>query len=446
MSSEQSALVARLYQQAGFSEDDARSIKKRPYTDYAQQMLELAPTFEVLAKPQLPHGSIKAISETKGVPYGTIRDWRTKLLHDPEWRPYSNRNQHLRALSPEQEDELVRQIKEQYISPGFYCPPKVCQILANRIYGGAVPEKIAWDSDGHEDSDPGIPESEDESEDESGEKRKTTRRKPRFTRHWRQQFLRRNNLSLRRPHTRRRPTVSDEAVATFLADVDTAFAEYGRRNIYNLDETHWALINAREITIAPRGQEGVAVNFSGDPKMGITVIAIISAAGEKMPLWVICKGTSERCEKRFREHFASQIRGHQLMVCHQISGWTDKVISKTVLRWVSERNNNAPKCLLWDVYSAHREEGVKGYAARKGTKLIYIPPGMTDEYQPLDRRVFGSLKARARARFDEQWIRNPGTAITLESAIEILLEVWKSMPQDEIIDAWSRLDPDPIGE
>jgi hypothetical protein len=110
MNSEQSALIRLLYQQAGFSEDDARSIKKGPYTDDARQMLELTPTFEVLSRPDLPRGSIKAISDTKKIPYGTIRDWRTKLLNDSEWRPYSHPNQHKRPLNDEQEQELIRQI------------------------------------------------------------------------------------------------------------------------------------------------------------------------------------------------------------------------------------------------------------------------------------------------------------------------------------------------
>jgi hypothetical protein len=83
---------------------------------------------------------------------------------------------------------------------------------------------------------------------------------------------------------RHRPLINDEKIATFLADVEIAFAEHGRRNMYKMDETHWALINAHQITIGPRGQEGVAANFNADPKSGITAIAILSAAREKMPL------------------------------------------------------------------------------------------------------------------------------------------------------------------
>jgi hypothetical protein len=65
---------------------------------------------------------------------------------------------------------------------------------------------------------------------------------------------------------------------------------------------------------------------------------------------------------------------------------------------------------------------------------------MTDKYQPLDRRIFESLKSWARARFDCVSIQNPGEALTLIDAIAVLLDVWEAIPQDEILDAWSELD------
>jgi hypothetical protein len=186
----------------------------------------------------------------------------------------------------------------------------------------------------------------------------------------------------------------------------------------------------------------VSANFNGDPKMGLTAIAIIPAAGKKLPLWVICKETTERCERRFRDHFARQIESGQLILCHQASGWTDNIIAKKVLQWLSGRAGDSHSTLIWDVDSVHREHGLKKYAASKGVRLLSIPPGITHAYQPLDRRVFGSLTARARARFDERWTGNPGLALTLGDAIEILLEVWTAIPQGEIFDAWSNLIPE----
>jgi hypothetical protein len=102
--------------------------------------------------------------------------------------------------------------------------------------------------------------------------------------------------------------------------------------------------------------------------------------------------------------------------------------------------------LIWDVYAAHREKGVKAYAARKGIGLLYIPPGVTDTYQPLDRSIFGSLKTCARTRFDDLWVEDPSCELILVDAIEVLLEAWAAVTQEEVLKAWAKLDPEPIGE
>jgi hypothetical protein len=50
----------------------------------------------------------------------------------------------------------------------------------------------------------------------------------------------------------------------------------------------------------------------------------------------------------------------------------------------------------------------------------YIPSGMTDEWQPLNLRIFGSLKQRARAMFDDPSAREDGVELTTETAIALL--------------------------
>jgi hypothetical protein len=41
MTAEQRALVAHLYETAGFSEQDAFAVRKRPHKDYADKLIEL---------------------------------------------------------------------------------------------------------------------------------------------------------------------------------------------------------------------------------------------------------------------------------------------------------------------------------------------------------------------------------------------------------------------
>jgi energy-converting hydrogenase Eha subunit F len=52
--------------------------------------------------------------------------------------------------------------------------------------------------------------------------------------------------------------------------------------------------------------------------------------------------------------------------------------------------------LLLDSYSAPGTNEVKGPATMLGVTLHSIPPGLIDKVQPLDRTVFGVLKAQAK--------------------------------------------------
>jgi hypothetical protein len=208
---------------------------------------------------------------------------------------------------------------------------------------------------------------------------------------------------------RRRPSLNEGYELAFRNQMTDVFARLTPIDIYNMDETRWCLISSHQITIAMRGQDNVTANFSRDPKESLTVIHIITASGGKLPLQVICKGVTRRCESRYEQRFQQDIAAGQLLLCHQRSGWTDVNIAKAV----------------------------KSYAPTRQTKLVYIPAATTDRHQPLDRHIFGNLKNRARASFEALWIRDPGYELNLLGAIEILLNVWDAIGQDEILEAWS---------
>jgi hypothetical protein len=48
------------------------------------------------------------------------------------------------------------------------------------------------------------------------------------------------------------------------------------------------------------------------------------------------------------------------------------------------------------MFSAHRTAVTKATAEALGIQFVLIPPGCTDILQPLNRRIFGVLKAHAR--------------------------------------------------
>jgi hypothetical protein len=62
---------------------------------------------------------------------------------------------------------------------------------------------------------------------------------------------------------------------------------------------------------------------------------------------------------------------------------------------------------------------------------------MTDQYQSLDRRVFGCLKSSARSWF----MRTPRTGrterIKKHEAVEVLIKYWTQLSESVVREAWS---------
>jgi hypothetical protein len=90
---------------------------------------------------------------------------------------------------------------------------------------------------------------------------------------------------------------------------------------------------------------------------------------------------------------------------------------------------------LWHIFAAHRCNEVKKLAPELKIELEFSPPGMSGHCQPLDPRVFGSLKARARSRFGRFCIDQNGGP-TMQDPVVMMDDAWKSISQDEILDAW----------
>jgi hypothetical protein len=133
--------LRHLHDSVGFSVGDIRPLQKRPHVYHANCMIALEPTFAVLASTDIGKGSLKAIAIATRIPSRTVKDWRRHLLADWSWRPCQHHNEHRRALTDEQEAEVLQEIRVQYLDRGLYSPPKVAQIMAKRIWAGR-PEDI----------------------------------------------------------------------------------------------------------------------------------------------------------------------------------------------------------------------------------------------------------------------------------------------------------------
>jgi hypothetical protein len=90
--------------------------------------------------------------------------------------------------------------------------------------------------------------------------------------------------------------------------MQSALEQYPRDRILNEDEVSWKILNHRMVTVAECGSEFVICEFDCNIKGCVTVMASIGASGGKLPLWVISRGMTIRCESKLRQNSLVKLR------------------------------------------------------------------------------------------------------------------------------------------
>ena len=93
--------------------------------------------------------------------------------------------------------------------------------------------------------------------------------------------------------------------------------------------------------------------------------------------------------------------------------------------------------LLLDAYSVHRTDEVKKLADSMNIELIFIPPGQTERFQPLDRAVFGVLKAYLRKLWRIEYSQDPSLRFNKTMAVKLLLPAWEKISAHVIDGGWT---------
>ena len=390
--------------------------------------------FAILSKPdQLPRDTLKEIHERTGIPRDTLKTWRKKLIKDPKWTPQHGSPGTPRLMTAEQEARLREKLLTEYINVQKYLTRYHMKVLAFEEWQAAAfeilkrearipeetPEQVRHDSDGED---------------------AVSVKKPAFSRHWCVRFEERAGLSYRIPHMKRRTDPNDEYVAHFIQEIELAKEQFALDEIWNVDETCWRVINGQIRTIALRGSEEVRVDCSFDVKQSITVVAACSASGKKLPLMLIVKGKTNKCEKRYRED--KRLRHHmnkKLLVDHTKNGWSTHDFVVRYLDVFTSYVKREKSFLVWDMHSSHRRDEVKEAAREKGVHLSYIPAGQTGYWQPLDRSIFGALKKTAQSEFERLAVVKGLTNVDLIDALCTLVNAWDQLDPDVISRAWKQL-------
>jgi hypothetical protein len=107
------------------------------------------------------------------------------------------------------------------------------------------------------------------------------------------------------------------------------------------------------------------------------------------------------------------------------------------LEWLNKQANGEPSMLIMDVYPTHRTSRVKEKAMELNIVILYVPAGGTSKFQPLDARIFGEVKMRARTEFKRQEASEGVRGVSSSKSMRILLSCWEKITMWNVEQAWA---------
>ena len=347
------------------------------------------------------YGMLSEISRETSIPLKTISNWYKQIKSDREWRPYStlNRSWAHRIFTNEEEQNMVDFIKDNFIIQGKLFTDTLFRELAMSVFLY---------------------------------KYKDEEQMPDFmvSDHFIHDFKQRNHISSRTAHPKRRSNENQDQNIQWENNIENLLSTFPRDRILNCDETSWQIFPNSIKTWAETGSQNVQIRVNGNPKDSITVLATIAADGTKCPLFIIAKGKTERCEESQLGDTAYHIK------THSENGWSTTATFREYLNFISAYHRGQPLHLLLDLHSSHRGDQIQLLAAQLNITLHYIPAGQTDKYQPLDRTIFGPLKATARHLISMKLSENMEDRITKKDSVSNLIFSWEHLNTDNVVESW----------
>jgi hypothetical protein len=207
------------------------------------------------------------------------------------------------------------------------------------------------------------------------------------------------------------------------------------RNV-NCDETCWKVYPDGLKTWMPTGSDHVTISIGGNEKQSFTALCSITTARRKLPMVMIAKGKTSRVE----QSQLGDIVPH--LAVHSRSGWiTIPTFEEYLVMLKREFPGEEPVYLILDCYSVHWSPEIREFAEQLGIFMKFIPAGMTDSLQPLDRAVFGTLKGIARRLFRMEATDSLCPQLTTQLAAQFLVGAWEQVSTQVLDRAWSIYEP-----
>jgi hypothetical protein len=396
---------------------DSRKILKRNSSRAPRVYNPIIKHFRLVGGGPITRPSVYELHTQSHIPVRTLFYWKSKVKNNPDWIPvHEHCIKTRRIFTDEQEHEISEYLKREFTRQHRPLTLRHLKLEIISFYDCYVQIWERFIQTGEFDGP-------------------ITPHKPppkfRCCNKFLRKFLKRNRFSYRRCRAIRRPVVSEDAIATFQAQLQDALDHTNHDNVINCDETQWLICQPSTKTVVETGVESCQVYLDCDPKSGFTIMAAITASYKKLPLFFIAKGLTVTCERQFKLPPSEDYR-----VSHSPSGWMSQQPFCDYLHFLNEIRQGENIKLVLDQYTVHISAESRRLASELNIDLITIPRGGTGRFQPLDRRIFGIMKSKGRSKWDRMTSQQQAVKQNKHFAAELALEAWTEITQTNMIAAW----------
>ncbi|XP_058813094.1 uncharacterized protein LOC131677353 [Topomyia yanbarensis] len=189
---------------------------------------------------------------------------------------------------------------------------------------------------------------------------------------------------------------------------------FGPESIWNIDETGLTTVHKPKKILAPKGTKQVSKATSGERGELVTACCAINARGENIPPFMVFP--RKNWQDRMLNNSPVGTQG-----CVYPSGWmTAPNFVKFLEHFVkyAKCSIENPSLIIMDNHDSHTSIDSLNFAKSHGIHLLTIPPHTSHKLQPLDRTVYGPLKAYYNSACDDWMAQHGGKTITIYEIAE----------------------------
>lgn len=246
---------------------------------------------------------------------------------------------------------------------------------------------------------------------------------------WLISFMRRHNLSVKKPQSvevARKKACDPFTINTYFQLLKDVITELGLEEkphlIFNCDETSFCKDPSKTKIVGARGQACTRTT-STSGKENITVLLTISASGQKLPPLIIFKG-----KNMWDQWSAPEGTGYPgTSYAVTSNGWMETTVFENYFTnvFLKALGSERPVLLICDGHSTHVGLKVVELARAERVTILKLPPHSSHLLQPLDLCVMKSIKSVWDQHLSQWQRHHVGMKLPKNEFAKILGEIWK---------------------